>query len=108
MPTGAERERGPTILRTFLSLSVVLLLVDKLTLSDEAQVTLQLTVTLSDLVQRFVAGPPLFDWGGGGKEVPPPGFMEVLRITQRSVGGGGFWLPLRWNSPPCVTAVSVR
>jgi len=65
MSTGAEREGPDYITHFFVSLGgVINCRMYKLTLSDYALVTLQLTVTLSDLVQRFIAGPPLFDGGG--------------------------------------------
>jgi hypothetical protein len=41
----------------------------KLTLSDEAQVTLLLRVSVSDLVYRHLAGPPLQEEGGRGVEL---------------------------------------
>jgi hypothetical protein len=64
--TGAWRfGRGPGyIAYVFVFLgSIIICRRYRLTLSDQAQVTLKLGVSLSDLVQRILAGPPLL--GGG-------------------------------------------
>jgi hypothetical protein len=51
LPAVRKGGRGPTVLHMYLYISVVSLFVDyKLTLSDQAQVTLQLRVSLCDLV----------------------------------------------------------
>jgi hypothetical protein len=71
---GAQQgARGRTVSYVFVFLgSTIICPLYKLTLSDQVQVTLQLRVSLSDLVQRFLAGPPLlvggalknfFHWG---------------------------------------------
>ena len=62
---------GPAMLPTFMSLSAVPLSVDwtQLNLSAQAQVTLQLRVSLSDLVQRLFAGLTLL----GARKISPQG-----------------------------------
>jgi hypothetical protein len=55
----------------------------KLTPSDQVQITLQMTVSLSDFVYRFLAGPPLM---GGAKKFchpdPNPLPAALLRIKE--------------------------
>jgi hypothetical protein len=50
--------------------SIIICRLYKLTLSRQAEVTLQLKVSLSDLVLKFLAGLPLL--GGGGRAPPGP------------------------------------
>jgi hypothetical protein len=65
--------RGPGyVAYVFVCLdSTIICRLYKSTLSDQAQVTVQLRVYLSDLVQMFVASPPLLR-GGGVSAGPEP------------------------------------
>ena len=66
---GAMQITGARIclIRFFIYLdSVIIFRLYKLTVSDKTQVTLNLTVSLSDLVSRILAGPPLLGVGWGG------------------------------------------
>jgi hypothetical protein len=75
---GQGESRGPE--PDFLG-SITICRLHKLTLSDQFQVTLQLTVNLSDLVHRFLASPPL---GGGGRgRIRCQRPCHVVRITRR-------------------------
>jgi hypothetical protein len=60
-PATLKGSRGPTTLHMFLSshISIITCRLYKLTPPDHTQVTLQVTVTVPDLVSRSVAGPPL-------------------------------------------------
>ena len=75
--TGAYyRGPDPTMLHTLMSLTTVPLSAGctQLTPSDKpSPVTLQLTVGLSDLEQRFLAGPPLLGARSPGPEPPLAG-----------------------------------
>jgi hypothetical protein len=67
----------------FLS-SIIICRSYKLTLSDRAQVALQLTVTFADLVQIFLAGPPLL-WD---PRIPPPPrrhFQRPLHMRKKNL-----------------------
>jgi hypothetical protein len=71
--TGAQwpgwRAQSPEILLMFLPFSVVSLLVSfdctNLTFLDQAQIILQMIVSMSDLGYRFLDRRPLFEGGGG-------------------------------------------
>jgi hypothetical protein len=63
-PVIRKGDRGSTMSHMFLTFSVVSLFcrLYNLTLPDQAQVILQLRVSVFDLMWRFLAGPPLL-WG---------------------------------------------
>jgi hypothetical protein len=78
--TGGPEGR-PTSGYAFVFLgSIIICRVYKLTLSDQAQLTLQLTVTLSDLMKKILFSPPLL---GGPEKIFSPG-------PEPAFGGRGY------------------
>jgi hypothetical protein len=72
---------GPTMLHMFVFLSsTIICRLYKLTVSDQTQVMLQLTVGLANLVVRFLAGPPLLG-GGGQSRSRRPCFSVIGRFS---------------------------
>jgi len=61
VPEVRKGDRGPKILHIFLLflVSIIICRLYKLILSEQTPVALPLKVSLSDLVQRFLIGPPL-------------------------------------------------
>jgi hypothetical protein len=83
-PSGPKGGPAPGEVAFVLYFSVVIVIIcqqHELTVSDQAQITLQLTVSLYELSHRFLADPPLLGVAGGG------GGPKTFFIGARSSSG---------------------
>jgi hypothetical protein len=92
-PGGAEGSPGPDcVAYVFVVLGgIIICRLYKLTLPGQAQATLQVTVSLSDLVKRDLDGPLLLGGGGGPKRHfhRGPNPLSAAVVPPVCVGGPG-------------------